>query len=111
MAARTVEFSLFLWLRGISNTMQDNANVKKRKEKYYYLVNCLHKKFFFNIFHTLNSSAHTHCILSAVDVGTRPKGEKIPHEQQIKFFGKVMKSFLTRHLFFLFCFIKFIYQI
>lgn len=27
------------------------------------------------------------------DVTTRPKGEKIPHEQQMKFFGKVQCSF------------------
>lgn len=91
--------------------MQDNANVKKKKRKILLFSELFALKKSFYIFHTLNSSAHTHCILSAVDVGTRPKGEKIPHEQQIKFFGKVMKSFLTRHLFFLFCFIKFIYQI
>lgn len=29
------------------------------------------------------------CSTCYLDVGTRPKGEKIPHEQQIKFFGKV----------------------
>ena len=29
------------------------------------------------------------CVLPVLDVGTRQMGEKIPHEQQIKFFGKV----------------------
>lgn len=34
------------------------------------------------------------CIFVSVpDVTTRPKGEKIPHEQQMKFFGKVQYSF------------------
>lgn len=51
----------------------------------------------FIYFPQLKFIIHTHCIVSVVDVGTRPKGEKIPHEQQIKFFGKVMKFFLTIH--------------
>ncbi|XP_010783434.1 ryanodine receptor 2-like, partial [Notothenia coriiceps] len=35
---------------------------------------------------TYVDQAHQH--MMEFDVGTRPKGEKIPHEQQIKFFGK-----------------------
>lgn len=39
----------------------------------------------------LNKSARLtdSLLVCSVDVGAKPKGEKIPHEQQIKFFGKV----------------------
>uniref|UniRef100_A0AAZ1Y3U1 Ryanodine receptor 2 n=1 Tax=Oreochromis aureus TaxID=47969 RepID=A0AAZ1Y3U1_OREAU len=44
---------------------------------------------------TYVDQAHQH--MMEFDVGTRPKGEKIPHEQQIKFFGKVVLPLVDQY--------------
>uniref|UniRef100_A0A8D0DC73 Ryanodine receptor 2 n=1 Tax=Sander lucioperca TaxID=283035 RepID=A0A8D0DC73_SANLU len=44
---------------------------------------------------TYVDQAHQH--MMEFDLGTRPKGEKIPHEQQIKFFGKVVLPLVDQY--------------
>ncbi|TMS22614.1 Ryanodine receptor 2 [Larimichthys crocea] len=44
---------------------------------------------------TYVDQAHQH--MMEFDVGARPKGEKIPHEQQIKFFGKVVLPLVDQY--------------
>ncbi|XP_018522000.1 ryanodine receptor 2 isoform X6 [Lates calcarifer] len=44
---------------------------------------------------TYVDQAHQHML--EFDLGTRPKGEKIPHEQQIKFFGKVVLPLVDQY--------------
>ncbi|XP_067101321.1 LOW QUALITY PROTEIN: ryanodine receptor 2 [Osmerus mordax] len=44
---------------------------------------------------TYVDQAHEHML--EFDVGTRPKGEKVPHEQQIKFFGKVVLPLVDQY--------------
>nr|XP_033467469.1 ryanodine receptor 2-like isoform X2 [Epinephelus lanceolatus] len=44
---------------------------------------------------TYVDQAHQH--MMEFDLGTKPKGEKIPHEQQIKFFGKVVLPLVDQY--------------
>ncbi|XP_034148455.1 ryanodine receptor 2 isoform X4 [Esox lucius] len=44
---------------------------------------------------TYVDEAHEHML--EFDIGTRPKGEKIPHEQQMKFFGKVVLPLVDQY--------------